>query len=70
MDKDWVKIFTSSDSYRVEIFRALLEDNGIAAVIISHQDSMYVTINAGIDLYVHRDHVIQAKRLIENTEGS
>ena len=64
MDKDWVKIFTSADTYQVEIFRAMLEDNGIPAVIISLKDSMYVTLNAGVELYVHRDNVIQAMHLI------
>ncbi|MFH0896363.1 MAG: DUF2007 domain-containing protein [Bacteroidota bacterium] len=68
MDKDWAIIFSAEDFYKVELYRSLLEENGIESIVINKQDSMYVTINAGIELYVKRDNVIQAMHLLENSE--
>ncbi len=41
MDKDWVKIYTSSDFYKAEIVRQVLIDHEIEAVLMNKQDTSY-----------------------------
>jgi hypothetical protein len=67
MDKTWTKIYTTSDVYKIELLRGLLMDNEIDAVVINKKDSAYLIGDA--ELYVKADHVIIAKRLINQQEG-
>ncbi len=63
MDKDWVNIFSSTDVQYIHMLKALLEDNGLPAIILNQQDSLY---NFGeAKLYVHKTNVIRAKHLIK-----
>jgi len=63
MEPNWVSIYTSSYLHTAELYKALLAENNIDSVIINNQDSFYKTIGE-ITLYVERDHVIFAKRII------
>lgn len=63
MGKDWVKIFASVDVQLVEIMRSLLDENSIISVVLNQKDSMYNAFG-DVELYVHRDFVVQAKHLI------
>lgn len=67
MDKNWIKIYTTSDVYKIELLKGLLVDNEIDAVVINKKDSAYLIGFA--ELYVTADHVIIAKRLINKHEG-
>lgn len=52
MEKDWVKIFTSSDFYRAEIIKQMLIENDIDAVLLNKQLSGY---NIGsVEVYIHQ----------------
>ena len=62
MDKNWVKIFSTSESYKAEIHKGLLLENDIEAVIINKKDSAYLF--GELELYVHVDNVLKAKRII------
>lgn len=63
MEKDWVKIYSSSIESNVLIQKQMLENNIIESVIINKQDSLYKAFGE-IELYVLRDKVIKAKQLI------
>ncbi|NIJ53563.1 putative signal transducing protein [Dyadobacter arcticus] len=41
MDENWVKAYQSTQPIRAEIAREILEQNGIAAVIVDRKDSSY-----------------------------
>lgn len=63
--QQWVLIFSSSLVHEVEIYRGLLEDNGMEAIIINKKDSAYLFGEA--ELYVTADNAFYAKQLISNT---
>jgi len=62
MDKNWVKIFSTSESYKAEILKGLLLENNIEAVIINKKDSAYLF--GELELYVRVDDVLKAKRIL------
>lgn len=41
MDKDWTKIYTSTNFYKAEIVRQVLIDHEIEAVLMNKQDTSY-----------------------------
>ncbi len=52
MEKDWIKIFTSSNFYRSEIVKQMLIENEIDAVLLNKQLSGY---NIGaVEVYIHQ----------------
>jgi len=63
MDEQWEKIFSSTALYRVEMLKALLEEQNIIGVIINKQDSSYL-IFGEIELYVKRDDILKAKFIV------
>ena len=62
MDKNWVKIFSTSAHYKAELLKGLLLENDIEAIIFNKQDSAYLF--GELELYVHMDNAIKAQRLI------
>ena len=63
MEANWVSIYTSSYLHTAELFKALLAENNIESIVINNQDSFYKSIGE-VELYVERDNVILAKRII------
>lgn len=63
MEKDWKKIYTGTNFYKVELIRQVLEDREISAVVMNKQDSSYKF--GQIELYVHEHDVEGAKAIIE-----
>lgn len=41
MEKDWVKLFETTNFYKAEMIRQALAEHGIDAVIMNKQDSSY-----------------------------
>jgi hypothetical protein len=66
MAPEQVHIYSSSHPYLAELIRQRLADHSIPAFIVNKQDSAYKF--GEIELYVHRDHVIRAKKLIREFE--
>lgn len=62
MKENWQKIYSSQYEHKVGILKALLDDAGIDSVIVNKKDSFYLF--GEIELYVNADHVIRAKRII------
>ncbi len=67
MEKDWVKVYSSTLAYNVELVKQILEQKNVGSIILNQQDSAYVTIGE-IELYVKREQVILAKDIIAKSE--
>ena len=63
MEKDWICIYSSVYLHKVEIVKAVLNENDIPAVIINKQDSSYSSIGE-IELYVNLDNEVLSRFLI------
>ena len=66
IDSDLVHIYSSGQPYLAELVRQRLTDHNIQSFIVNKQDSAYKF--GDIELFVHRDHVIRAKKLIQEFE--
>ncbi len=64
MEKDWNCIYSTNEAYMAEIAKNKLADNGIEAVVINKQDSLYLF--GSVELYVKNDQTIKAKHLLKN----
>lgn len=67
MGSDQVHIYSIGNPYRADLIRQMLSDHNIQAFTVNKQDSSYRF--GDIELYVHRDHVIRAKKLIQEFEN-
>lgn len=63
MEKEWKKIYTGTDFFRVEIIRQVLAEHDIDAVVMNKQDSSYRF--GQIELYVHEEREADALGVIE-----
>jgi len=68
MEKGWVKVFTTDKMFRAEIYKRVLGDHDIEAVIINKMDSSYRNFGE-IEVYVKYDHVIKAKMLAKEFDS-
>jgi len=59
MEKNWVKVFTSSNFYQSEIVKQMLTGNHIDAVLLNRQASSHQNFGA-VEVYVHQDDFSQA----------
>ena len=50
MEKGWIKVRTYTKALEAEIVKQMLEENGVAAVLLNKQDSSYLF--GKIELYV------------------
>ncbi len=62
MDSNWRKVYSNNYQHKVEIVQAVLEEEGIASVIMNKKDSAYLF--GEIELYVQADNVIKSKQII------
>ncbi len=66
MEEDWVIIFSTAQSFVVEMYKNILEDNSIKAILMDKTDSMHLHLTNGeVELYVRKEDVVKAKHLIE-----
>ena len=68
MEKGWVQIYGTDKMFQAEIFKQVLADHGIEAVIINKMDSSYKAFGE-IEVYVKNDHVIKAKMLAKEFDA-
>jgi hypothetical protein len=66
-DANWVCVYKSTILHNVELVRHLLGENDINGVVLNQKDSFYPTIGE-IQLFVPRDQVMHAKRIIHESE--
>ena len=67
MEKDWAHVATYSLAALAELNKAVLKEHDIEAIVLNAQDSSYHF--GSIELYVHRDNVIKAKRILEEVSN-
>ena len=63
MEKDWIKIFTSTDFYRAEIVKQVLIEHHIDAVLLNKQDSSYRSFGA-IEVYIYQEDFSKAVEIM------
>lgn len=66
MAGDQVQVYSAGNPMKAELIRQMLGGHEIPAFIINKQDSAYQF--GDVEIYVHRDHVIRAKKLLEEYE--
>ena len=54
MEKNWIKIYTSTNYYQAEMVKHVLTEHQIAAVMMNKQDSSHRTFGH-IDVFIHQD---------------
>lgn len=64
--ENWVSVYSSTVLASVELLKHVLAEQGIDAVVMNQKDSFYPVIGE-IQLFVHRDHVIRALKIIEES---
>lgn len=67
-DKNWVKVFSSTKAYLVELTHGILEEEGIESVIINKIDSAYLFGES--ELFVNEEDSIKALQIISDIEKS
>ena len=66
-DKNWVKVFSSSKAYLVELTHGILEEEGIESVIINKIDSAYLFGES--ELFVNDEDSTKALQIIRDIES-
>ncbi|WDF55308.1 putative signal transducing protein [Mucilaginibacter sp. KACC 22063] len=54
MEKNWVKIFTSTNFFQSEMVKQMLIENHIDAVVLNKQDSSHRNFG-NIEVYIHQE---------------
>lgn len=65
MEKDWVSVFQTGQSFQAEIAKEILENEEINCVIIDENDSIFPSIGE-IEVMVHKDFEARAKELLKD----
>ena len=53
MEKNWIKIFTSTNYFEAEIVKQMLIEHRIDTVLLNKQDSSHRTFG-NIEVYIHQ----------------
>lgn len=63
MEKNWVKIFASSNYYQSEMVKQALAGNHIDSVLLNKQSSSHLLFG-DIEVYIHQDDFSKAIEII------
>jgi transcription antitermination factor NusA-like protein len=63
MEKNWIKIFSSTNYYQAEMVKQALAGNHIESVLLNKQDSSHRTFGE-IEVYIHQEDFSSAIELI------
>lgn len=66
-ENEFIIVYSSPLAHKVNIVKAVLEDNQIKAFEVNRKDSSYIFMGA-IDLYVNESDEVLAKFLIKTNE--
>lgn len=64
MNENWVKVFSTSFLAQAEIYKAMLIENEVDAVVVNKLDSAYLVFGQA-EVYVQAENEARAKELIE-----
>jgi len=62
MEKEWIKVYTTTNFFQAELVKHLLEEHNIASVLMNKQDSSYRF--GQIELYTHEKDKNEALTII------
>ena len=64
MESDWVKIYEAGDVVKIELASQTLKNFSLEVVVMNKKDSLYGF--GEYELYVKRDQVIHAKKILKD----
>ena len=64
---NWIKVYTSTEPYKIELLKGLLLKHNIRAISINKKDSSYLVFG-DVELFVTSKDVLHAKNLINKQE--
>jgi len=67
MEKNWIQVYSTNQMFQAELFKQVLEDHKIEAVILNKKDSSYKF--GEIEVYVKNDNVMKAKMLAKEFDA-
>ncbi len=67
MESGWQCIYFNNQMHKIEIVRAVLDDQEIKTVVVDKRDSSYFMVG-DIEIYVSNEDAILAKIIIEQNE--
>jgi len=65
MEKDWVCVFHSEQSYQAEIAKEILENEEISSTILNEHDSSFPSIGE-FEIWIHQDFKEKALELLKD----
>jgi len=65
MEKDWVSVYHTGQSFQAEIAKEILENEEINCVILNENDSIFPSLGE-IDVMVHKDFEKKATELLKD----
>lgn len=63
MEKNWVRVYKSTNYYQSEIVKQMLMQNAVDAVLLNKQDSSYLNFG-NVEVYVHQEDFHHAIELL------
>jgi hypothetical protein len=66
-ENNWIMVYSSTEIHKIEIIKAILNDNDIQSFDINKKDSSYISVGE-IELYVKEEDEILAKVIITNNQ--
>jgi hypothetical protein len=66
MEAKWTQIYSSADTFHVEVLKGLLAENGIESVVVNKKDSAYLFGEA--ELYVNVEDAFRATQIISSSK--
>tara|TARA_B100000902_G_scaffold398473_1_gene465370 strand:+ start:14006 stop:14209 length:204 start_codon:yes stop_codon:yes gene_type:complete len=67
MEKNWIKIFSSTNPIKTNIKKQLLSEFKIPVIEINQKDSSY-NMFGEINLYIHEKHIKLAGKILSKNE--
>lgn len=67
MEKDWIKIYSSANSYNASLVATILQDHDIEVVELNKRDSSYMNFGE-VELYIHPKNFDTAIEIIIKNE--
>lgn len=69
MGKDWILVFSTTQKFKAELAKGLLQENDIQFVVLNKKDSSYPDLFIGyIEIYVKQNDAVKAKYLLKELD--
>lgn len=66
MNEQWIKVYSTTQHYQIEIARAILEENHINSSFINKMSTNYGSLIGEIELYVKAEDETLATFILKN----